>query len=53
VVVKTKSTTRKHDPVVRRRPAALKDLLPHVRIVTDPKKLAFLKAEAAKQNRMA
>ena len=34
----------------RRRQASIANLLRHARIVTDPKKLAYLKAEARKQN---
>jgi hypothetical protein len=51
--MRRKTATTNRDPLLRRGPAALKELLPHVRIVTDPKKLAFLKAEAAKQKRLA
>ena len=40
-------------PLSRRRPKSLKELLPHAVIVTDPKVLARLKAEAAKQKRIS
>lgn len=40
-------------PLLRRGPIALKELLPHVRIVTDPGKLALLKAEAARRKQIA
>jgi hypothetical protein len=36
-------------PLSRRRTKSLRELLPHAVIVIDPKKLARLKAEAAKQ----
>jgi hypothetical protein len=35
-----------------RRPIPLKKLVPNVKIVTDPKKLALLKAEAARLKRL-
>lgn len=40
-------------PLSRRRPKSLKELLPHAVIVTDPKMLARLKAEALRRKRMA
>ncbi len=40
-------------PLSRRRPKSLKELLPHAVIVNDPKTLARLKAEAARQKRLA
>ncbi len=40
-------------PLSRRRPKSLKELLPHAVIVTDPKILARLKAEALRRKRMA
>ena len=44
---------RRGAPISRRRPKSLKELLPHAVIVTDPKILARLKAEAARQKQMA
>jgi hypothetical protein len=40
-------------PPSRRRPKTLRELLPHAVIVTDPKILAQLKAEAVKRKQMA
>ena len=40
-------------PLSRRRPKSLKELLPHAVIVTDPKILARLKAEALRRKQMA
>ncbi len=40
-------------PRSRRQPKSLREFLPHAVIVTDPKVLARLRAEAAKQKRMA
>ena len=40
-------------PLSRRRPKSLKELLPHAVIVTDPKVLARLKAEALRRKQMA
>jgi hypothetical protein len=40
-------------PLPRRRPRSLKELLPHAVIVNDPKTLARLKAEAARQKPVA
>ena len=40
-------------PLSRRRPKSLKELLPHAVIVTDPKVLARLKAEAVKRKQRA
>jgi hypothetical protein len=40
-------------PLLRRGPLALKELLPHLRVVTDPGKLALLKAEAARRKQIA
>ena len=40
-------------PLARRRTIGLKALLPHAVIVTDPDTLARLKAEAARQKRIA
>ncbi len=40
-------------PLSRRRPKSLRELLPHAVIVTDPKILARLKAEAARRKQMA
>lgn len=37
----------------RHTPLALKRLVPHVRIVTDPKTLSLLKAEAARRKQIA
>ena len=40
-------------PLSRRRPKSLKELLPHAVILTDPKILARLKAEARRRKQMA
>lgn len=40
-------------PLSRREPLALTKLLPRIRVVTDPKKLALLKAEAARREKIA
>jgi hypothetical protein len=40
-------------PLLRRVPLTLKELFPRVRIVTDPKELAQLKAEAARRKHIA
>ncbi len=40
-------------PPARRRPNSLRALLPNLVIVSDPRTLARLKAEAAKQKRIA
>lgn len=40
-------------PLLRRRAKSLKELLPHAVIVTDPKIVARLKAEAVKRKQMA
>ena len=40
-------------PLSRRRPKSLKELLPNAVIVNDPKTLARLKAEAARQKQLA
>jgi hypothetical protein len=40
-------------PLPRRVPLTLKELFPHVRILTDPNKLALLKAEAARRKQIA
>ncbi len=40
-------------PLSRRRPKSLKELLPHAVIVTDPKVLERLKAEAVRQKQLA
>lgn len=42
----------RHISTASRGPVSLKKLVPNVRIVTDPKKLAFLKKEAAKSKRI-
>jgi hypothetical protein len=40
-------------PLLHRGPLTLKELSPHIRIVTDPGKLALLKAEAARRKQIA
>lgn len=40
-------------PLWRRVPLTLKELFPHVRVVTDPNKLAQWKAEAARRKQIA
>jgi hypothetical protein len=40
-------------PLWRHAPLALKKLIPHVRILTDPKTLSLLKAEAARRKQIA
>jgi hypothetical protein len=40
-------------PLLCRVPPGQKELFPHLRIVTDPNKLAQLKAEAARRKRIA
>jgi hypothetical protein len=42
----------RHIAAARQKPIPLKKLVPNVKIVTDPKKLASLKAEAARLRRM-
>ena len=42
----------RHTSAVSRRPVPLKELVPNVKIVTNPKKLALLKAEAARLRRL-
>lgn len=45
-------TVSNRRPLSRLGPMTLNELLPHIRIVTDPKKMALLKAEAARRKRM-
>jgi hypothetical protein len=40
-------------PLFPSKPLLLKELVPHMRIVTDPKRLALLKAEAARRKQIA
>jgi hypothetical protein len=40
-------------PLLRSGPLPLKELVPHMKIVTDPKRLALLKAEAARRKQIA
>ena len=40
-------------PLLRSGPLPLKELVPHMRILTDPKRLALLKAEAARRKQIA
>ncbi len=42
----------RHTSAASRRPIPLKELVPNVKIVTNPKKLALLKAEAARLRRL-